>query len=192
MSQAIGGRYDDNIRRGINWLLASYRSGQGWLPNPNRPGQAGRFDGLNAQILFVLSRAETSPASTGLKFERSYAEAKKEFIANRELAERPIDNNNSSVPDIDIRFSNSEFMAEGSTFLWFPWTLAELSQLTRDQSLSDTDRSAAAQLRSDILDHNYDRLDSYVETAALLYIFAENLFCSSIYLKSLTDQDQPK
>jgi tRNA A-37 threonylcarbamoyl transferase component Bud32 len=185
VSASIGTRYDDDIRRGINWLLSSYRSGLGWVPNPNRPGQTGRFDGLNAQVLFVLSRAETCPGFAGLRFEQAYASAKKEFIATPDLASRPIDKNNSSVPDIDIRFANSEFMAEGSTFLWFPWTLAELSQLVRDDSLSEADRSAARELRSDILDHNFDRLDRYVEEGALMYIYAENLFCTAVYLNSL-------
>lgn len=185
VSQAIGNRYDDSIRRGINWFLLCYKNGQGWVPNPNRPGQTGRFDGLNAQVLFILSRAETTPPFSNLKYEQAYTAAKKEFIANRELATRPIDKNNSSVPDVDIRFTGSEFMAEGSTFLWFPWTLAEVSQLARDESLAPQDRAAAADLRADILDHNYDRLDSYVEEGGLMYMYAENLFCSSLYLESL-------
>jgi serine/threonine protein kinase len=142
ISQAVGSRYDDNIRRGINWLLLNYKTGQGWVPNPNRPGQTGRFDGLDAHILFILSQAESVPTFAALKFEQAYAGAKKDFIANRDLASRTIGKDNSSVPDVDIRFSGSEFMAEGSTFLWFPWTLAELSQLTRDDSLPAEQRSA--------------------------------------------------
>ena len=185
VSQAIGTRYDENIRRGINWLLLSYKGGQGWVPNPNRPGQPGRFDGLNAQVLYVLSRAESTPGFTNLKLEQAYAAAKKEFIANPALADRVAGKDNSSVPDVDIRFTGSEFMAEGSSFLWFPWTIAELSQLTRDESLAETDRTAAAELRADILDKNYDRLNNYVEEGGLMYIYAENLFGSSVYLDSL-------
>jgi hypothetical protein len=188
LSQAVGAKYDDNIRRGVNWLLLNYKSGQGWVPNPNRPAQAGRFDGLNAQVLVVLSRAEATETFSYLKFEQGYAAAKKEFIANSDLASRSIDGGNSSIPDIDIRFSGSEFMAEGSTFLWFPWTLAELSQLAGDDGLSQADRSAAVELRSKILDKNYSQLDSYVENAGLMYVFAENLFCSSIYLRSISDK----
>jgi len=184
VSQAIGSRYDDNIRRGMNWLLLSYKSGQGWVPNPNRPGQPGRFDGLNAQVLYVLSRAETIPAFSSLKFEQAYVTAKKEFIANRSLADRLAGKDNSSVPDVDIRFTGSEFMAEGSSFLWFPWTLAELSQLARDESLTPEDRTAASELRADILNKNYDRLNNYVEEGGLMYIYAENLFCTSVYLNS--------
>ncbi|HEY2847426.1 MAG TPA: protein kinase [Pyrinomonadaceae bacterium] len=182
-SASIGSRYDDNIRRGINWLLLNYKTGPGWVPNPNRPGQTAHFDGLNAQILFILSRAETTDAFSYLKFEQAYTVAKKDLIADHDLVGRLVDNN-SSVPDVDIRFTGSEFMAEGSTFLWFPWTLAELSQLTQDENLTQPDRTAAAELRSNILDRNYDRLDSYVETGGLMYMFAENLFCTSAYLRS--------
>ncbi|MFL6373843.1 MAG: protein kinase domain-containing protein [Pyrinomonadaceae bacterium] len=184
VSQAIGTKYDDSIRRGINWLLLNYKSGQGWVPNPNRPGQPGHFDGLNAQVLFVLSRAETSDAFSYVKLQQAYATAKKEFLADPDLTKKPIDKNNSSVPDIDIRFSGSEFMAEGSTFLWFPWTLAELSELAVDKSLSETDRAAAAAASSDLLDKNYDRLNNYVEEGGLMYIYAENLFCVSVYLNN--------
>jgi|GEM_PF-2064458 len=184
ISQSIGSRYDENIRRGVNWLLLSYKNGQGWVPNPNRPGQAGRFDGLNAQILFILSRAETTGAFSYLKLEQAYAGAKKEFIANQDLRTRAADQNNSSVPDIDIRFAGSEFMAEGSTFLWFPWTLAEVSQLAVDGNLPEPDRNAAAELRSDILNYNYDRLDQFVENGGLMYMFAENLIGASAFLES--------
>jgi len=186
VSPAIGTRYDDNIRRGINWLLVMHRPGLGWVANPNRVGQVARFDGLTAQTLFVLSRAERVNSFAYLSSEQSYLAAKRDFLSNKEIADRPADKNNSSVPDIDIRFSTSEFMAEGSTFLWFPWTLAELSRLTEDKTLSETDRASAVELRSKILDQNYKQLEDYVETANLMYIYAENLYCTSVYLKSLS------
>ncbi len=182
--EKVGSRYDDSIRRGLNWFLLTYKPGQGWVQNPNRVGQVAAYEGLTTQALFVLSRAETMDAFSFIKFEQVYINAKKELIANRQLATRSVDKDNSSIPDIDIRFGGSEFMAEGSTFLWFPWTLAELSQLSRDESLTPDDRKAAATLRSDILNSNYDRLQNFVETANLMYIVAENLFCASVYLET--------
>ena len=183
--EQIGTRYDDSIRRGLNWFLVTQKRGQGWVQNPNRAGQVAQYDGLTAQVLFVLSRAETIDAFSFIKLEQVYVNAKKELIANRQMAARPVDKDNSSIPDIDIRFGASEFMAEGSTFLWFPWALAELSQLSRDETLSSDDRKAAAALRSDILNSNYDRLENFVETANLMYIVAENLICSSMYLETV-------
>ena len=184
VSERIGTRYDDSIRTGINWLLLTYKPGLGWVQNPNRAGQINRFDGLTAQALFVLSRAESLEGFAYIKNEQVYANAKKEFIGNKQLAAKSAEKDNSSIPDVDIRFHNSEFMAEGSTFLWFPWTLAELSQLTRDESLSQDDRKAAARLRSEILNANFDKLENYVETANLMYMYAEHLFCVSVYLEA--------
>jgi hypothetical protein len=75
-------------------------------------------------------------------------------------------------------------MTEGSTFLWFPWTLLELSQLSQDKSLSEEERKAATQLRLEILNANSERLENYVETANLTYVLAENLFCVGTYVNA--------
>lgn len=91
------------------------------------------------------------------------------------------------MPDADLRFVGTEFLAEGSTFLWFPWTLAELAQLSSDQALSEDERKAATQLRLDMLNANSDRLDNYVESANLMYVLAENLFCVTTYLNRTSE-----
>jgi hypothetical protein len=180
----IGAQYDDAIRKGINWLFGSYKAGQGWVPNPNRVGQTAKFQGLNAQTLLVLSRLEAMPEFAFLKSDPTYKMAKSDFLAAKQITEWNADENNSSVPDADVRYPGTEFTAEGSTFLWFPWTLAELTMLTHDATLSDTDRATAAQLRFDILNHNAAKLDNYVETANLSYIFAENLVGVSVFLQN--------
>jgi class 3 adenylate cyclase len=182
VSGRIGNKYDENIRKGINWLIGNYKEGQGWVPNPNRTGQKDRFDGLTAQVLFVLSRAETLDASAFVKSDHVYRTAKQEFIKNRQFADWSVETNNSHLPDADLRFVGTEFLAEGSTYLWFPWTLAELSQLTVDPGLSQDERAAAAQLRLDIFNTNSGKLENYVETANLMYVLGENLFGVSTYL----------
>jgi hypothetical protein len=65
----------------------------------------------------------------------------------------------------------------------FPWSLLVLAQLSNDQDLSADERQAATQLRLDILNHNFEKLDRYVETANLMYVLGENLYCVSIYLE---------
>ena len=182
LADKIGGKYDENIRRGINWLLRGYGPGQGWVPNPNRVGQRDHFEGLTAHALFILSRAERLSAFSFIKNDNVYRTARQDFIRNRQLANWSIDSNDSHMPDADLRFVGTEFLAEGSTFLWFPWSLVELSQLSNDQDLSDDERKAATQLRLDILNHNFDKLDKYVETANLMYVLGENLYCVSVYL----------
>jgi class 3 adenylate cyclase len=183
LTDKIGSKYDENIRQGINWLLRGYGPGQGWVPNPNRVGQRNRFDGLTAHALFVLSRAERLPAFSFTKNDNVYRTARQDFIKNRQLASWSIDSNDSHMPDADLRFLGTEFLAEGSTFLWFPWSLVVLSQLSNDPDLSNDERQAATQLRLDILNRNSDKLDKYVETANLMYVLGENLYCVSVYLE---------
>jgi class 3 adenylate cyclase len=181
VSTAIGSRYDESIRKGISWLLQTYKEGQGWVQNPSRSGQKDRFDGLTAETLFVLSRAATVPELAYLKNDQTCKTARRDFANNKQLAKRSIDKDNSSISDADVRFVNTEFMTEGSTFLWFPWSLLELTQLSTDQSLSDDERKSAAQLRREILNANADKLENYVESANLTYVIAENLYCVSMY-----------
>jgi class 3 adenylate cyclase len=190
VAERIGTRYDESIRGGINWLLRTYKKGQGWVQNPNRTGQQNRFDGLTAHALFVLSRAATVPELAYLKNDQTYKDARTDFINNKELATRSIEKDNSSIPDADVGFDNTEFMAEGSTFLWFPWTLLELTQLSTDESLTAEERDAAARLRREILNANFARLETYVESANLTYFTAENLFCVSQYIESLQSGGQ--
>ena len=182
LAERIGSKYDENIRRGINWLLRSYKEGQGWVPNPNRIGQKDRFEGLNAHALFVLSRAESLDTFGYIKNDSVYRTARQDFIKNKQFTDWSIEANNSHLPDPDLRFVGTEFLAEGSTFLWFPWTLAELSQLSLDAGLTDSERKAAAELRLNILNANSDKLENYVETANLMYDLGENLYCVSSYL----------
>jgi len=184
MHERVGAKYDQAMRRGVSWLLQNYKAGQGWVQNPQRTGQKDRFDGLTAHALFVLSRAETIPDLAYLKNDQTFRTARKDFIINKELATKSIEKDNSSIPDADAHFPGSEFMSEGSTFLWFPWSLLELTQLSRDKDLSEEERQAAGELRLEILNANAERLDQYVETANLTYLLAENLFCVNTYLSS--------
>ena len=160
LADKIGGKYDENIRQGINWLLRGYGPGQGWVPNPNRVGQRNQFEGLTAHALFVLARVARLPAFSFIKNDNVYRTARQDFIKNRQLATWSIDSNDSHLPDADLRFIGTEFLAEGSTFLWFPWSLVVLSELSNDQDLSADERQAATQLRLDILNHNFEKLDN--------------------------------
>ncbi len=178
----IGNRHDESIRRAINWLMRTYREKQGWVQNPNRMGQTRRFDGLTAQTLFVLSHADAIDAFSYVRNEHTYKLAQTEFIASRQFAGFSIEKDNSSIPDGDVRFPGTEFVAEGSTFLWFPWVIIELAELSSDEALPAPMRTDAAKLRLDVLNANAGRLENYVEEGNFSYILAENLFCMSHYL----------
>jgi len=182
LKDRVGTKHVQAIRRGVSWLIQNYKQGQGWVQSPQRTGQQDRFEGLTAHALFVLSRTETIPDLAYLKNDQTYLTARRDFINNKELATKSIEKDNSSIPDADVHFVGSEFMGEGSTFLWFPWTLLELNQLSLDQGLSEAERKAADDLRLEILNANGERIDRYVETANLTYLLAENLFCVNTYL----------
>lgn len=179
----VEGKYDESIRTGTIWLLRSYNPGQGWVPNPNRPGQKDEFEGLTAQTLYVLARVAQLPQFSYLRNETAYRTARKDFVTNKHLATQSVEKDNSHVSDADISFVNSEFMAEGSTFLWFPWTLAELARLSNDTDLTAEERKLATDLRVQILQTNAEVLPTYVESAKFTYQYAENLLCVSEYLR---------
>jgi hypothetical protein len=182
MGGRVGAQHDEAIRKCLQWLLGTYKAGQGWVPNPNRLGQTGKYAGLNAQTLWVMSRVETLPEFAFLKTDQIYKTAKLDFIQNKQFGTWNADESNSNIPDADGRFPGTGFNSEGSTFLWFPWSLAELSQLSHDDSLAPDDRNTAAALRLEMLKTNAAKLDNYVETANLTYVMAENLVCVSAFL----------
>jgi class 3 adenylate cyclase len=191
VSAALGTQSDGGIREGINWLLRTYKEGQGWVQNPNRSGRSDNYHGLTAHALFVLAEAATIPDFAYLKNDQIYRNARKDLINDKQLATLSIEKDNSHIPDADVSFEGTDFMAEGSTFLWFPWVLLELTELSSDASLSAAERASAVALRRNILNVNFERLDSYVESADLTYLFAENLFCVSQYVNAMSTSNGP-
>lgn len=174
--KVIGNRFDSHIRKGIMWLLSHYEERLGWLPNPNRGHQDERFDGLTAQTLFVLSRAEKDFGF--LETEIIYVKAERDFANHKELSDRRVTLNNR-IPDIDASdFRPTTYQAETTTFLWFPWSFLALTHLSTDTSLSQEERQAAAQLRSKLLESGADHLIKFVEQHPV-YVLGEVLFCLS-------------
>jgi hypothetical protein len=182
VSRLIGTRYDENIRRGINWLIKNYVKDQGWTPNPNLTTRR-RYEGLTAQTLFVLSRAETMPEFNYLEREPIYLNAEKAFIPDKKSIDRSIDDN-SQVSDTDeLWFSGTDYVNEATTFLWFPWTLAELTHLSNDKSLTPEERQQVISLRHKIVDARMTELETSIGGEAYSYAVAEYLLGASFYLE---------
>jgi hypothetical protein len=72
-----------------------------------------------------------------------------------------------------VHLRPTDRVLEGSTFLWFPWTVATLSDFTVDESLSTEDREAADRLRDEMLS-KHDEVSEGLGTA-LSYQLSENL-----------------
>jgi hypothetical protein len=85
------------------------------------------------------------------------------------------------MPDADVSLRPTQRMLEGSTFLWFPWTLAVVSDLAVDSELSGDQRQHAGQAR-DSLFAKHDEVIGSVDSA-LTYEVAENLLGVSHALK---------
>lgn len=177
--QRIGDKYDDNITKGIMWFLLHYDEKLGWVPNPDRKPQYERYDGLTAQALWVLSRAEKD--FPFLETHHIYLKAEREFITHTELAQRQL-NQNNRYHDFDVAFRPTTFALEPSTFLWFPWTVAELTHLSSDASLTERERKQASDLRHSILSAHADDISDFVESE-FMYALGENLYCLSASLE---------
>jgi len=154
---AVGSRYDDAIRKGLGWLLANYNPTLGWVPNPTRKVQTEQFLGLEAQVLFVLRRAEGDFAPY-IHAQPNALTAKQDFL-NRVKPDRDIaDNNRMHDGDRYLQHASGtpgaaratacgcQFTVEGSTFLWYPWSLAAARGLAFDQTLTADERERARQV----------------------------------------------
>ena len=184
-SAAMRGRldpkYEFSTRDGIRWLLA-HRQNSGWAPNPNHDNPD-KYDAISAQALYVLSRAEDE--FSFLKSDHAYLEAEKAFLSNNTLAGRRLEDNDHLM-DADQYFPDTQFQAEGSTYLWFPWTVAELTHLSVAAEGSE-ERATSRKLRAQIVTQNAGRLDEVVNRE-FGYVLAENLYClSTSFGQSLPD-----
>jgi hypothetical protein len=187
--EVIKNDYDKQIREGINWLLRTYQKMPngvdhlGWVPNPNRSGQREAFDGLTAQVLFILSRIEDQEGFKDLKKELFLLDYKKTFIAKQDLAKRFVCANDR-IHDFDLSFTSDQgpavdFVLEGSTLLWFPWSYAALTALSKDDALSPQEQAQAKELRKQILAVKVDDINKFVNEE-FIYVMAENLYCFSV------------
>jgi hypothetical protein len=182
LSASVGDRYDESIRRGVNWLLVHRNPDPpGWVPNPTRGNVRETFPGLTAQVLFVLARADKVNSSF-VNSRSAYKEAKEAFLKSLQLPSC-VSQLDTRTPDVDVHLRPTDRVLEGSTFLWFPWTVATLSDFTVDESLSTEERQAADQLRDEMLS-KHDEVSEGLGTA-LSYQLSENLIGISHALQVL-------
>jgi hypothetical protein len=157
---SVGTRYDDAIRKGISWLLANYNPVLGWVPNPTRKVQNEAFIGLEAQVLFILGRAERDFAPY-ISAQPNALAAKQDFLARVQPDRGLSDNNRMHDGDRYLQHAagtpsaravapvcGCQFTVEASTFLWYPWSLATARALANDRTLTADQRERARQVAS--------------------------------------------
>jgi hypothetical protein len=183
LSASVGKRYDDNIRRAASWLLVHRNpTPAGWVPNPLRDNVRESFPGLTAQVLYVLARTDRADSSF-INSRVEYNGAKSAFLTclNTPTCASKLD---TRIPDVDVHLRPTDRVLEGSTFLWFPWTVATLSDLTLDQDLTSDERKAADRVRDDLLSRHEDVVQGL--GVALTYALSENLIGVEHALEILT------
>ena len=158
VTSAPGSPSDHAINNGLKWLIANHDPGLGWVPNPARQGQNERFLGLHAQVLYVLSRVEATRHARALDMP-AYTAAKVDFLASTDFEQRRIDDNNrihdgdrylrpqkamaGGAPGSQVGPCTCPFTVEGSTFLWYPWSLAAAKALAVDSSMAPEQQAKA-------------------------------------------------
>jgi hypothetical protein len=183
LSGSVGKRYDDSIRRAVSWLLVHRNQApSGWIPNPGRENVREGFPGLTAQVLFVLGQADKTESSF-VNSRIEYIDAKMKFLdclSTTQCASKL----DTRVPDADVHLRPTNRVLEGSTFLWFPWTVATLSDLTIDPDLTPDAQKTADRFRDELLSRHKEITEGL--GVALTYALAENLIGVEHALEILT------
>lgn len=174
-----GSTLNKDLNSAINWLLDGRRENLGWVPNPNRRHQKDKHQGLNAQVLFILTQLES--ASQFLRTVPNYKDAKRDFLVDGDRWKYDFFENNTSIRDADQWLEETDFRIEGSTFLWCPWSLAALHSLTNDSELLDEERRQAVKLRAEMIE-KIQKCSDDVGTSGT-WELAETLFCAGYALR---------
>ena len=186
MGKRIGSAYDEAVEGGIRWLLARYNDQvKSWVPNPERPKQTESFPGLTAQVLYVLERARPE-FDFLLQANSSYQRALRAYMSSiagadaaSSLASRAA-TSNDRTPDSDVYLRPSKVILEGSTFLWFPWSLALCAQLSSKAMADPSTKRACNLLLGRIND-----LISFAHNDAVTYIMSESLFAIQLQVDQI-------
>jgi len=177
-------RYETSINEASQWLMGTYKPSIGWVPHPFRAvNPTDRYPALTAQTLFVLGLASTK--SGYLKSNIAFAEAKEAFLKSAaqcagDPATCPMERNDRVI-DSDRYLRNSPYMAEASTFLWFPWTMALLDQITTDSLSTHSMRESAASTHQ-LLSNRINEYVKFAQQDSALYPTLEGLIVVNRFL----------
>lgn len=167
------------LQQGLRWLLNERSDTLGWVANPNRRMQRDACLGLEAQALAILLRAERTAdrdRPSVLRGDRVLARAKSEFLGLEDFASRRIFLNDA-LADADQRLQETHYHLEGSSFLWAPWSVAALDELSRDGAADPAQTQRAREAKLELMARIYDKRDKLGYPGT--YELAESLVCLS-------------
>ncbi len=185
--------YDADIRRGARWLMQNATQGQegarGWWPNPYAKRSDGDCLGLTSQVMYVLAHADRA---VGLRpYQDNFAVLRAGYVKQLREGEgqfasvdkRPLDMNCQLQDSESYLFGQPDFTLERSTFLWFPWTLAAVSELSRASDLPSDQRNQLAVV-SDILVRRVPEMTKKDLDNTVLYPTAETLYGLGVHMRA--------
>jgi hypothetical protein len=111
--------------------------------NPANPTDEKPFLGLTAQTLYVLDRV---PFSIDKKSQRKVAEVKRFLLRTASEWAKGRLNANDRMHDADRYLYPTQYVTEGSTFLWYPWCVGLTRSLSTDPALTEKERRMAANI----------------------------------------------
>ncbi len=195
--------YEAWTRDGVDWLFKTFKTEPrsdspelmiGWVPNPFRTNQQESFLGLNAQALYAAERSMRLPHLNDLRLNPTFSRAVEMFLAEPSFESRSIGMNdrlhdsdrylpaNSSLAPVTpvAPAASSAHLScscpitiEGSTFLWYPWSVAAARALADDQELAPEQRQRATSLARRLVERLSDA-SSFV-SGGFNYVNAEFL-----------------
>lgn len=185
--------WDNDIRRGARWLMLNATEGQegakGWWPNPYVRRTDGDCLGLTSQAMYVLAHVDRS---VGLRpYDAAFATLRTGYLARlREgegqfasIQKRPLDMNCQLQDSESYLFGQPDFTLERSTFLWYPWTMAAVSEMSRSPRLS-ADEGRKLAVLGDILMRRLPEMTQKDLENTVLYPTAETLFGLGVRMRN--------
>jgi hypothetical protein len=189
VSKGHEAEYRAALTLGAKWILSLYTTGiggfSGWWPNPSARNPVGAYPALEAQALFILSKAKLSAPFIGA--DPRFRTAVKTLISFafdgtatlEPLTKRKI-GDNEQAKDSDRYLEARSETAEQSTFLWYPWTIAMAASLEHDALLMEYQHQRLRYLLSRLLERA-DEENSFVRNDEVIYPTAELLFTEGYY-----------
>lgn len=175
----LGTKLLDSASHAAQWLVSVRKGPDGWYPNPNRPYRPqDRFPGLSAQVLLALmsfSDLEESELTLDGKLAA-------EFLEDRVLQEQSI-HTNASLQNRDQHVEGSQDILEGSSFLWFPWSLAVTSKIAGKAEHPEKMRQRALWIQDDLIARVLEEYNEDVGDGGTFEL-AEYLLGFAIHLES--------
>ncbi len=152
-----------------------------WVPNPTRFPQNEKFFGLSGQVLHVMHRARVLGLFPEADVhQQALARLQSAFVEalDRSSIRAIAVDDNKRTHDADRYLLPANQTVEGSTFLWYPWTLLSLGEIEDDAYLKSNHPKTAetARVLFSVLGDRFPDMRLF-GLREFNYVAAESLYC---------------